>query len=124
MTRAGPLHLALAGNAADLVEANISNEGNVPSELSAAGETAAPALSSLMAGSNRKQVEGCTRKCVPTCIRGGEGSPGLGPLTMRKEIVVFKDGFRSRSYCLSECAQVCSLTINKGSSSSSSGGGG
>lgn len=30
----------------------------------------------------------------------------------RKEIVVFKDGYRSRSYCLSECTQVCALTIN------------
>jgi hypothetical protein len=28
---------------------------------------------------------------------------------MRGEIVVFKSGFRSRSYCLSECAQVCAL---------------
>jgi hypothetical protein len=33
--------------------------------------------------------------------------PGLGPISMRKEIVVFKSGFRSRAYCLSECAQVC-----------------
>lgn len=37
------------------------------------------------------------------------GSPGLGPISMRKEIVVFKDGFRSRQYCLSECAQTCKL---------------
>jgi hypothetical protein len=35
---------------------------------------------------------------------------------------VFKDGFRSRQYCLSECAQVCSLKINKDSGNSSSGG--
>lgn len=39
------------------------------------------------------------------------GAPGLGPISMRKEIVVFKEGFRSRQYCLSECAQVCSLSI-------------
>lgn len=37
------------------------------------------------------------------------GSPGLGPISLRREIVVFKDGFRSRQYCLSECAQVCKL---------------
>ena len=32
-------------------------------------------------------------------------------MSVRKEKVVFKDGFRSRSYCLSECAQVwlCAL---------------
>lgn len=29
------------------------------------------------------QVQQCTRKCVPTCIRGGQGSPGLGPMTLR-----------------------------------------
>ena len=162
----------------------------------AAGEKQGPRLSSLMQGTNRKQIEGCTRRCVPTCIRGGEGeeavrqghssnrartdnggcaaatavaiqtpfacrpqysnavcvrsqsytqsapastpllpsdycfvkmlvavvstfsimllllltgAPGLGPISMRREIVVFKDGFRSRQYCLSECAQTCKL---------------
>lgn len=34
------------------------------------------------------------------------------PLPRSKEIVVFKEGYRSRSYCLSECTQVCALTIN------------
>lgn len=36
----------------------------------------------------------------------------MGPMSMRKEIVVFKEGYRTRSYCLSECAQVCSLQLN------------
>lgn len=35
------------------------------------------------------------------------GSPGLGPVSLRKEVVVFKEGFRSRTYCLTECAEVC-----------------
>jgi hypothetical protein len=26
--------------------------------------------------------------------------------------VVFKEGYRSRSYCLSECTQICALEIN------------
>lgn len=34
------------------------------------------------------------------------GAPGLGPISVRKELVVFKEGFRSRQYCLSECVQV------------------
>jgi hypothetical protein len=59
--------------------------------------------------------------CAAAAACTPAGSPGLGPLSVRKEIVVFKDGFRSRQYCLSECAQVCSLKINKDSSSSSSG---
>lgn len=40
------------------------------------------------------------------------GAPGLGPLSMSKEVIVFKDGFRSRSYCLTECATVCSKIAN------------
>jgi hypothetical protein len=34
----------------------------------------------------------CTAKCVGTCIRGE------GPLNVRKPLVVFKDGFRTRQY--------------------------
>ncbi|KAL6603527.1 hypothetical protein ACP70R_043888 [Stipagrostis hirtigluma subsp. patula] len=41
----------------------------------------------------------CTSKCVATCIRGGGGAPGEGPLNVRRPLVVFKDGFRSRQYC-------------------------
>jgi hypothetical protein len=69
-----------------------------------AGVDGSQRLSALLAGQNRSAVEGCTRKCVPTCVRGGSygGAPGLGPISLRKEIVVFKDGFRSRQYCLSE----------------------
>jgi hypothetical protein len=57
-----------------------------------------------MRGANKREVEGCTRKCVPTCIRGG-----LGPIALQREMVGgFKEGFRSRHYCLSECATACS----------------
>ncbi|PNH00109.1 hypothetical protein TSOC_014086 [Tetrabaena socialis] len=86
---------------------------NVPAQLSAKGERRATPLSSVVAGPMQREIEGCTRKCVPTCIRGGEGAPGLGPISLRKELVVFKEGFRSRSYCLSECAQVCALSLDK-----------
>lgn len=37
------------------------------------------------------------------------GAPGLGPMSVRGEIVVFKEGFRSRQYCIRECAEVCAL---------------
>lgn len=56
-----------------------------------------------------RKAESCTIKCVTTCIRGGEGSPGEGPLNVRRPIVVFKQGFRSRNYCLVECSDICNL---------------
>ena len=54
-------------------------------------------------GPNGKEIEKCATKCIATCTRGGSGAPGLGPLSVRKAPVVFKEGFRSRSYCLTEC---------------------
>lgn len=33
------------------------------------------------------KAEGCTRKCVSTCIRGGAGAPGEGPLNVRGRLV-------------------------------------
>ena len=68
---------------------------------------AAPPLSSLTSGPRGARVEACARRCLPGCLRGGAGSPDLGPLTLRKDPVVFKSGFRSRGYCLSECTRVC-----------------
>ena len=37
------------------------------------------------------------------------GAPGLGPMSVRGDPVVFKDGFRSRQYCIRECAELCVL---------------
>lgn len=31
-----------------------------------------------------KKAEACTNKCTSTCIRGGLGSPGEGPLNIRR----------------------------------------
>ncbi|KAF3784438.1 hypothetical protein EJ110_NYTH30190 [Nymphaea thermarum] len=56
-----------------------------------------------------RRAESCTVKCVTTCIRGGAGSPGEGPLNARRPLVVFKQGFRSRQYCLIECSDICNL---------------
>lgn len=69
-------------------------------------------LSSLVRGANTKEIEKCTGKCIVTCTRGGGGAPGLGPLSVRKAPVVFKEGFRSRQYCLNECTEICSITVN------------
>ncbi|XP_065863697.1 uncharacterized protein [Euphorbia lathyris] len=51
-----------------------------------------------------RKAESCTIKCVTTCIRGGEGS-----LNIIRPLVVFKQGFRSRQYCLVECSDICNL---------------
>ncbi|KAL1300990.1 hypothetical protein HN51_045607 [Arachis hypogaea] len=56
-----------------------------------------------------RKAESCTIKCVTTCIRGGDGSPGEGPLNVRRPLVVFKQGFRTRQYCLVECSDICNL---------------
>lgn len=31
-----------------------------------------------------RKAESCTTKCVTTCIQGGDGSPGEGPLNFRR----------------------------------------
>ena len=82
-----------------------------PSSLGSDKEPPQTSLSKLIQGDKGKEVEVCTRKCMPACIRGGEGAPGLGPISLRKELIVFKDGFRSRAYCLRDCAEVCALSI-------------
>ncbi|CAL1373870.1 unnamed protein product [Linum trigynum] len=56
-----------------------------------------------------RKAEACTVKCVNTCIRGGYGSPGEGPFSIIRPLVVFKQGFRSRHYCLVECSDICNL---------------
>jgi len=83
----------------------------VPSDLSSSDARKNPHLGQLMSGPKKAEITNCTRKCMPACIRGGEGAPGLGPMTVRKELFKFKNGFHSRSYCLSECTQVCAASI-------------
>ena len=94
-----------------------------PQSLDAADERKTPRLGALLAGPKGKQVQACARKCVPTCIRGGQGAPGLGPMSVRKDIVVFKDGYRSRSYCLTECITVCALSLDPPAPGAAEGGG-
>uniref|UniRef100_A0A7N0U0F7 Uncharacterized protein n=1 Tax=Kalanchoe fedtschenkoi TaxID=63787 RepID=A0A7N0U0F7_KALFE len=96
------LFSAAAPDAADTLS-------DIPQTLS--GECAAPQDCSRgkIQRPKSRQAESCTIKCVTTCIRGGGGSPGEGPLNVRRPLVVFKDGFRSRRYCLVECSDICNL---------------
>lgn len=92
--------------------ASEDNMENVPSTLSAKDDDDTKPLSTWFSGASKGAIEECTRKCLTTCVRGGEGAPGLGPISLRKEVVEFKDGFRSRQYCINQCARACSLSIN------------
>ena len=55
----------------------------VPQGLASSDSSRAPSLGALIKGPRGKEVQQCVRACVPTCIRGGQGSPGLGPMSMR-----------------------------------------
>ncbi|XVE91160.1 hypothetical protein DITRI_Ditri20bG0132200 [Diplodiscus trichospermus] len=56
-----------------------------------------------------RKAESCTLNCLATCIKGDERSLGERPLNIRSPSVVFKEGFRSRKYCLVECSDICNL---------------
>ncbi|KAI4355940.1 hypothetical protein L6164_004663 [Bauhinia variegata] len=82
---------------------------NIPQTLSGECASAKDCKKAKIQRPRSRKAESCTIKCVTTCIRGGEGSPGEGPLNVRRPLVVFKQGFRSRQYCLEECSDICNL---------------
>ncbi|XP_060176507.1 uncharacterized protein LOC132606859 isoform X2 [Lycium barbarum] len=46
-----------------------------------------------------RQAETCTVKCVNTCIRGGSGSPGEGPLNVRRRIKTHRVLIAEEIFC-------------------------
>ncbi|XP_010063698.2 uncharacterized protein LOC104450721 [Eucalyptus grandis] len=82
---------------------------NVPQMLSGECKSPKDCKKPRIQRPKSRKAESCTTKCVTTCIRGGDGSPGEGPLNIRRPMVVFKQGFRSRKYCLVECSDICNL---------------
>ncbi|XP_073026468.1 uncharacterized protein [Primulina eburnea] len=105
--------IAAAATAALLLSGAIGDEtlSNVPQTLSSECvlEQQDCKKSVRIQRPRSRKAETCTIKCVGTCIQGGFGSPGEGPLNIRRPLVVFKDGFRSRKYCLGECSDICNL---------------
>ncbi|CAK8569766.1 unnamed protein product [Lathyrus sativus] len=91
---------------ADAIYEQEETLSNIPQTLS--GDSKKPKIQKPKS----RKAESCTGKCVTTCIRGGEGSPGEGPLNVTRPLVVFKQGFRSRHYCLVECSDICNLMSN------------
>ncbi|KAK0603882.1 hypothetical protein LWI29_009752 [Acer saccharum] len=82
---------------------------NIPQQLSGECSSSMDCSKPRIQRPKSRKAESCTIKCVGTCIRGGQGSPGKGPLNVRRPLVVFKQGFRSRRYCLVECSDICNL---------------
>ncbi|CAM6020963.1 unnamed protein product [Sphagnum balticum] len=97
------LLLALALTTKNAPPSSMETFENVPQTLSGADKA------HRIQRPKSAKAESCTRKCVSTCIRGGAGAPGEGPLNVRRPLVVFKEGFRSRQYCLVECSEICNL---------------
>ncbi|KAF8772139.1 hypothetical protein HU200_006136 [Digitaria exilis] len=79
---------------------------NIPPTLSGASHGGDGKAERIKHPRSAKALQ-CTTKCVGTCIRGGGGAPGEGPLNVRRPLAVFKDGFRTRQYCLIECSDIC-----------------
>ncbi|KAF0925093.1 hypothetical protein E2562_015383 [Oryza meyeriana var. granulata] len=89
----------------EAAEGGASTLCNVPPTLSGEDKQAEKIKHPKSASAMR-----CTSKCVSTCILGGAGSPGVdGPFNIRRPLVVFKEDFRSRQYCLLECSDICNL---------------
>ncbi|KAF8407376.1 hypothetical protein HHK36_006507 [Tetracentron sinense] len=91
------------------IEAETETLSNIPQMLSGECASVADCKKPRIQRPKSRKAESCTIKCVTTCIRGGAGSPGEGPLNARRPLVVFKQGFRSRQYCLVECSDICNL---------------
>ncbi|XP_020232244.1 uncharacterized protein LOC109812650 [Cajanus cajan] len=82
---------------------------NIPQTLSGECTLSKDCKKARIQKPRSRNAESCTSKCVTTCIRGGEGSPGEGPFNVIRPLVVFKQGFRTRQYCLVECSDICNL---------------
>lgn len=68
-------------------------------------------LKLFMLGLNGKVVEKCVNKCLVMCVCGGGGGLGLGLVSVCCDLIVFKDSFWLREYCLFECADICSRSF-------------
>lgn len=92
--------LATSASSALQLAPDYDTLSNIPQMLSGACPPSSPndCRKPRIQRPKSKKAEICTRKCVATCIRGGEGAPGEGPLNVRKPLVVFKQGFHSRQY--------------------------
>lgn len=108
---AASMLMSVMGSNAVNIQSQLDDETllNIPQSLSGACVESKDCKKARIQKPKSRKAESCTRKCVATCIRGGDGSPGEGPLNVRKPLVVFRPGFRTRQYCLVECSDICNL---------------
>lgn len=108
---AASMLISVMGSNAVNIQGQLDDEtlSNIPQTLSGACVEGKDCRKARIQKPKSRKAESCTIKCVTTCIRGGDGSPGEGPLNVRKPLVVFRQGFRSRQYCLVECSDICNL---------------
>lgn len=57
---------------------------NIPQELSGECASGNDCRKPRIQRPKSRKAESCTIKCVTTCIQGGDGSPGEGPLNVRR----------------------------------------
>ncbi|KAK8581337.1 hypothetical protein V6N13_144366 [Hibiscus sabdariffa] len=91
------------------VPQDLETLSNIPQTLSGECSSAKDCKKPRIQRPKSRKAELCTIKCVTTCITGGDRSLGEGPFNIRGPLVVFKEGFRSRNYCLVECSDICNL---------------
>lgn len=65
-----------------------STLSNIPQTLSGECRSAQDCKKAKIQKPKSRKAESCTIKCVTTCIRGGEGSPGEGPLNVTRYKIV------------------------------------
>lgn len=108
---AASMLISVMGSNAINIQSQLDDEtlSNIPQTLSGVCVEGKDCKKARIQKPKSRKAESCTIKCVTTCIRGGDGSPGEGPLNVRKPLVVFRQGFRSRQYCLVECSDICNL---------------
>ncbi|GMI81968.1 hypothetical protein HRI_001866100 [Hibiscus trionum] len=91
------------------VPQDLETLSNIPQTLSGECSSAKDCKKPRIQRPKSRKAESCTLKCVSTCITGADRSPGEAPFNIRGPLVVFKEGFRSRNYCLVECSDICNL---------------
>ncbi|XP_038993306.1 uncharacterized protein LOC120117033 [Hibiscus syriacus] len=77
------------------VPQDLETLSNIPQTLSGECSSTKDCKKPRIQRPKSRKAESCTIKCVTTCIRGGDGSPGEGPFNIIRPLVVFKEGFRS-----------------------------
>lgn len=69
-------------------EIDIETLSNVPQTLSGECVLLTDCKKAKIQRPKSTKAESCTIKCVATCIQGGQGSPGEGPLNVRRLIFI------------------------------------